>query len=219
MTNNNKRRQQRRGKGGAKSSLFPVAYQSQPIMRRTLRYKASSSMTQVPITRGCIECSIIAKSANASSTEALSIIDSMRIKKIKIWAVNDTSPTAMTSISLLWQGQQSPTKETTANGNAQYPARINSKPPSMSTASFWSNEGSTDTEILFMLTGPAGTIVDLTYEYVLHDGNNGDLLQLAAATTSVGIFYPPLDSLSASNTTGTNLLVPQGLSSLNLASQ
>ncbi len=198
---------------------FPVAYSSQPVLRRTIRYKASSAMSGVVVTRGCVECSVIAKSANASSTEALSLMDSFRIKKIRIWAVNDSSPTAMTTISLLWQGSQSPTKEMTANGNAQYPARIVSKPPSMSTSSFWSNEGSTDTEILFMLTGPAGTIVDLTYEYVLHDGANGDLLQLAAATTAVGLFYPPLDSLSASNTAGTGLLVPQGLSSLNLASQ
>ncbi len=198
---------------------FPPSYHSQPIMTRKIRYKASAALTGNVVTRGCIECFMVTRSATASTTEALTPIESCRIAKIEMWGVDNTTPTAMTTISLLWAGDNSPNREVSATGNSEWPAHIVSRPPKNSSAGWWNSEGSDDQEPLFYVVGPAGTVIDATFEYVFHDGVNGDSVTLTSATTNVGVFYPHLDSLSASNTAGTQLLVPQSLTTIALASQ
>ncbi len=162
---------------------------------------------------------MVTRSASASSTEALTPIESVRVVKVEMWGVDNSAPTAMATVQLLWAGDNSPNREVSATGNSEWPAHIVSRPPKNSSAGWWNSEGSDDTEILFYVSGPAGTVVDVTFEYVFHDGVNGDAVTLSSATTNQGVFYPHLDSLTPSNTAGAQLLVPQSLTTIALASQ
>ena len=111
----------------AVKNVFPSAYKSQPIMQRKIRYKASSSITKDGITRGCLECFMITRSATASTTEALTPIRAVLLRSIEIWGVDSSSATAMTTIALEWEGSLSPNLEISATGNSQHPAHIKAK--------------------------------------------------------------------------------------------
>ncbi len=215
--NNNKNRKQKNVPD------FPPSYIAQPVMFRKIRYQASSQLTGVAVTQGCLAVSMMARSATASSTEAISLLSSFKIKRITIWALNNSSAVTSTSFStcsITWAGSQSPNKEISAVGVNTKPAKISTKPPPGSLASFWYyNDGSAANNVLFFLTVPGGTIIDLDLDYVLQDGANADAVVLAAASTSQFINYACLDCLNTTNTTGGNLLVPVSLTTVNLANK
>lgn len=198
---------------------FPGAYRAQPVMTRKFRYLASGSFSTDPITVGCLRVATgIMKSDTANTTAALAPCEAVRIKEVEMFGIASGGPTAFTSIELVWKGANSPVSSISATGDNVRPAHIKARPPQNSQSSWWQDFNATQTTSLLELNGPAGCVVDITLEYVLIDGSNGDVVTLAAATTAVGNYYPPLDSVSTSNTAGNGVLVPVSLVSLGLAS-
>ncbi len=200
-------------------SVFPATYQSQPILQRKLRYQVTTTAANGdPITVGCVRAVQIARSASASTTEAVQLFQSVRIRKVEIWGVVSSSPNSLTNVGLLWTGLNSPSQELTASGDNVRPAHISAVPPKNSQSSWWQDRSATQTQILFEITAPIGAIVEITLDFIMFDGSDLANVTLQSASNSVGVFYPPLDSLSTGNTAGNGVLVPINLSSLPLAS-
>jgi len=128
----------------------------------------------------------------ANSTVA-AIFGSVRIKNLEMWTTTATLGSAVTC-SVEWAGSAtnsgdieiSDTSVSTAS-----PAHINSRPPKNSLASFWSTA---TTGQLFVLTAPAGTIIDVVVEMTMFDDTNGSNAAIGVATAALGnVYYLSLD--------------------------
>ncbi len=165
----------------------------------------------------------LAFATDANGTQGNTNYTAVRLKRIKMWAVPD--PTAllaydgMTSCSLEWQSTRGPTTLVSDTGNSFSPAHIDTKPPKDTEASFWSQVSSSTTirnEVLFYLTCPAGTIIDVDIAYVECNGaqiaSPGETLaiSLVAPTTMSSYLINSLDN-TTSGSSGPNQIRPVSL--------
>ncbi len=200
-------------------NAFPQKYSPQLVQKRKFRYQVNTGdISADVITIGCLRSLLVAKSDTANSTAALLLFQAIRLCKVEMWGVQSTGGNTFTTVSLIWKGINAPFSEFSNTGNNVKPAHIACTPPANSQCGWWQDFSATQTTVLFELSAPLGAIVEVTIEYVLHDGSNGDACTLGAATTAIGVFAPALDSLSTSNTAGTSYLKPVGLEYTSLAS-
>lgn len=198
---------------------FPGIFQSQLVQVKKFRYQVTSSpASEDDVTIGCLRAQLFVKSNTASSTGAMLIFQSVRIRKVEIWGVKSTTGTDLCNVGLIWSGLNAPVSEFFSSGDNARPAHLSLTPPKNSQCSWWHDFSATQTTSLMKITAPVGSIIELTLEYVLHDGTNGDDCTLGAATTAIGVFASCLDCLSVSNLVGNNVIQPVGLTTLALAS-
>jgi hypothetical protein len=201
--------------GGAKNppfskqveEKFPPQYSSQPVVSRTIRYKATGASVSVPITVGSLLNLIFGVPAAALATDFIPMWNAVKVNKIKIWGLNSAAATAFSDVALLWAGANTPDIEVTDSGTNNSPAHISSKPPKGSLASFWWNHTSVLTQALFNVTMPIGSILDINVSYVLFDGPTSNLTG-AGVFTARQIAYSSLDSLTITNTHGPDNIQP-----------
>lgn len=185
--------------------MFPRMVDQNPVIRRTIRYKSTGGLSTV--TGYCLLSLIGAGSTVAASKCAL--INAIKIRKITMWALDVT---ATQEITLLWQTSSGPAKMLEAYGNSFKPAKIVSKPPPLSLASFWLNAdvvgNPTLANIFFQSNGLADYILDLDVDLSMEGIGSSTASLFTGTATAVGVYYYHLDCLSNAGGGGTQLLVP-----------
>jgi hypothetical protein len=97
------------------------------------------------------------------------------------------------TISVEWTSTYGPTKIVSDTSMSIHPAKISTRPPKQSLASFWSLTGSNETDVLAILNFPAGTVIDIDYTIILQDGETPVSVASTAAGTVGTLYMLPLD--------------------------
>ncbi len=140
-----------------------------PILTRTIRYQTDVLINNNPVTRGDLLKMMFAISNNP--VDGTTLWSGVRVTRIEMWSVDNT---AMTSCAVEWQATRGPSSLVVGTGTINQPAHVNTKPPKMSEAGFWSccSDSSTiRSEVLFYLSCPVGTIVDVHIQFVEANGS------------------------------------------------
>ncbi len=192
-------RNSNRGRRGAIS--HPQPFQPSFVLKKRIRFKAVAAATTTLTQNDLLDLWCVA----ATTTSAYRLASAWRLRKIDIWGpmASDLVPV---TVSCDWSGSttsgmygRSNRVSDTSMGSTE-PAFISTRPPPGSQLSQW-NSG-TSSLALCVLTYPAGSVIDLTYDVVCRDDGTAAATTVAVAGATVGANYVrALDS-----TSGVNLL-------------
>lgn len=115
------------------------------------------------------------------------IYASCKIGLIEMWSP-PASQGASATCSVDWSGfANSPNREVSdTTVSVATPAHLVTQPPSMSLAKFWQQDSTTT---LFTLVAPVGTIIDVTLQLILNDGDAVSAQSQAVTTGTLGVLY------------------------------
>jgi len=212
MPRNKSRGKQQRSQDTYESRMTQVpripTIQTNPIIRHTYRYTAASGGQNIRITGESLRnaAGAICTVVNSNLT---GIAQACRLKRIRIWGpVVAASPIVPVTVSVRWMGAQGvqglfsdAAEPSDTSVNPMVPAYLDVVPPRGTDASMWfKSVPSGAVRDLLTIGCPAGSIVDVTAEWVLADGQFGD--GYAVSTGVLGtMYFPPLDG-------STDLLFP-----------
>ena len=194
---------------------FPQPYKSQPEHVRKFRFQSTQG-NNFTITRECLLNLIgfVAPNPLTTTVQAFtSIIGGIKLDRVQVWSSTYDVANPFTTVSVLWNGANSPNKEVSDTGNSQRPAHVTSSPPKDTLAQFWSLQtNTTQNEVLFTLRVNDSDIIDINVTYVLLDGPTTQTFAVATpATPTSGLYYAALDNRSTTGTLGTQALQPVSL--------
>lgn len=148
-------------------------WKSEPILTKTVRYHATSAITQVTYSPEDIASGVLGLFATAATTTA-HVARSMRLRKIKVY-FNATAVGTYTEAIVDWASNgtldiYSPNSsvERATMSSADMCVLV-ARPPPGSYASMWLQPDVTTA--LLTLTLPAGAIIDYTMQYVFNDSD------------------------------------------------
>jgi len=178
---------------------------------RIIRFElVDNDVSNVPITRACL----LKLHYVTGTTAANGVTDwsGVLLTKIKVWST--TNLATFVSNSVEWQSRYGPTKEDTSSGTFSSPAYLVTRPPPQSLSSFWSNtkDATTLNEVLFYLTAPSGSIVDIHITFTMASGartsNECLLVTAIGAPTSNTNYYNDLDNTTETGAAGAGRIRP-----------
>jgi hypothetical protein len=198
----------------ARVPRFPPNFQSTVDLVHKFRFQSISAapLRNAQVSRlGLIQLLAV----GVAPVSLYTILDSIRIVAIKIYAVPDqVNPFAPSTATLRWISPLGKMDIETATGNAFAPATLSCQPPPDSLASFWTRRGAPPTtaaDILIDMVLPNGSIVDLTVEMELQDGGSFPLAFLSAGPVTTGaLVCMNLDNNSGSLPDPANFLAAVG---------
>jgi len=218
-----KRRQQNRKRGtiriieSRRNPSYPPQNNAKPKLTRNLRYICTNVISNIDITGRCLLNLVVA--TNTATTTAINVYEAVRVLQVNLYfAPSSSTGFGITADELIlnWRGERSPDTRLTDRGTVSHPSCIKSRPPPESLAAFWvTNQSNIDT-VLFNLTCPAYTIIDLSLCMTLGDGVTRSIT-LSAVGTTTGIEYMSLDNAVAAGTVGGNLIDPDSLTNQTVA--
>lgn len=174
-------------------------------VRHVFRFQASNVFAATPITMGGI-LSAAGCVGTVANTSVVPFHTCARVEKVEMFA---NSAAAESHLFCEWAStglfaiDEEKIRSIVGTANSNY---LVSRPPKTSDAARAFNNATPGTN-LFFVTGPAGTIIDVTVH--LWTANNFASIVRGAATVAVGtIYYMALDSAAAA---GTHNFVPEGL--------
>jgi len=172
-------------------------YPSQPVLSRTMRYQctaAQSAVTYAP-TRLLASLGTVCRTAN---TDCTVIYEACKVKRIRLWAATSASGTAATiSVNFGNYAFNVNTEYIDTTISVSEMAHLDVRPPKGTLASFWHTYASTD--VLFTITCPSGTIMDIDYDMVQSDNDPSVRnMALSSGAATLGLIY--YINLSASST-------------------
>jgi hypothetical protein len=193
-----------------KLPMTPPPLTQQRRITQTIRYQSTGS-TNVVVTRRCLLNWKLSMFTNASSVMTAAVLsDSVKVKRINLWATSDDS---QNNLCFTWLSQNSPQNLLTDSGNVMRPAKLTTKPPKDSYCDQWVN--STDPYLnngIFSLTCPSNTIIDVTFLFVIQDwvelAYSGKMPASVPAPSTFEVYTPPLDNVTVTNTVGPATIVP-----------
>lgn len=208
MPRNNRRPNRRRGGNGrgarpAGRGLIPhpPPFPSSPVYTRLVRFIATGAVNTTVSATSVLDLMCMATAANAAYRR----IFAFKLSRVELWAPPGTTVPA--SCSLTWLGSFANLQvHADQSIGASEPAHVRVRPPAATLLADWHSGSNTDN--LFVITGPAGLIIDLLFQFTLMDGlATSTAVTGAVAGATIGQSYVrALDS-----TGGTNNMVPQGV--------
>ncbi len=178
----------------------PPAIQATFTGRKTMRFKASSALTNVDITQADL-LDLVFMALTATTGDRL--FNSMRLRYVEIWGpmASDLVPVTVsieyvTGTALI--GGRSIISSDTSMGSSQ-PAHVRSAPAADALANMWFNSSASST--LVRLNGPTNSVVDVNFEYALSDATSGIAITNAPVGATAGtVYYGGLDGLRSGST-------------------
>lgn len=190
----------------------PPQVKNNPMLVRVLRFVVSdgADISDLAITRACLLK--LAYATVNPAANGITLWSGVLLKKVKVWST--TNDAKFVSNSIEWQSRYGPTALKTSSGTFSSPAYVNSSPPADSLSSFWSNsrDNSTYNEVLFYLTCPAGSIVDIHLMYTQCNGKSSDsecmTVTAVGAPTTNTVYYNDLDNTTVFGAAGGGRIRP-----------
>jgi len=124
---------------------------------RTFRFVALGNIAGVSVTRKNLLNLLQIGTSTSTSARA---INAIKLNRIRIWGPT-TSGFASQTVTVQWEGLNAPTTEHSDTSMNLEPAYVTSKPPMQSSCSWWSIYNNNESEVLFTLTIPAASVVDI----------------------------------------------------------
>jgi len=189
-------RSRKTARSSSKPEKFPPALQLKPVLSRVLRFRTANAVSNAPITR--YSMLKLAFATDANGTQGNTCYSGVRLKRVKIWSTLISSDTAgYVNCAVEWQSLRGPTQMVSDSGNMIEPAHVDTKPPKESEASFWSQVSSGSTvlnEVLFYLTAPTDSIIDIHFCYVESNGLYVTTSNPPTETLAITSIVPPTAS-------------------------
>jgi hypothetical protein len=143
-----------------------------------------------------------------SATTTVRLFQAVRLKRVRMWS----NPTALGQPSdacqLEWLGENSPSTVISDSSMGVRPAHVNSLPPPSASNRWWSISGQLESDVLFALTFPANTIVDVTVSARLVEQESPTAGDIPAGASLGQLYGDYLDGITSS------ILSPIGLNQL-----
>lgn len=227
MSRPKKNRKNARPKRMTTQSLFPDI-DTNPTFVRTFRFSSANAETKgADVVTGNSLLNLMLMAQNTLSTVAAQrYFSAVRLKKLSVYGVASANPTALTTISLEWNGYKSPNRTINAIGDNAVPAVISMRPPKNSAAAMWFNSdplssGTDFGEPVFSVTAQAGAIIDLQLAFQVADVEPAEPaypLQFMATLPPPGgfpyLFCNRLDNTSVTLGAGVGNWFPVGVSAI-----
>jgi len=132
------------------------------------------------------------------------LVTDARLKKVELWSPSTAGNTVTASIEWFSEGGPTAINTDTSMGSTT-PCHIVTRPPRNSYASLWRSTGTDETVALFQINCTTQTVVDVSVDLCLQDGNAGTVFT-SAANGIAGVMYANfLDYQNASK-----LMTPAG---------
>jgi hypothetical protein len=190
MNKNSSSSSNRRGPRGTARALRPSQVPATLRVIRKQRFIASAALTGSTVSVGDF---VGMYQMAATATTGFPLFSAARVLAVEMWGPPGT--TTPTSVALEWRGGSfSPhIREADTSIGATFPAHIRAVPPPNYLYSDFVDEIGTSS-IMFDLTGPAGTVVDITAEFVLRNGEAPPAATTIVAATAGDVYVHPPDS-------------------------
>jgi hypothetical protein len=189
---------------------FPAQFNSAVRFKHKFRFISSAAAT-FTIQRGDLLALLAVTTLTTTQTR---IITGVKLNQVEMFAVSGGTallPFAPSTVSVEWLSNNGPTNEISDSGNAFEPARVNTSPPRLSLASFWSIQNGNETENLLSMVVTAQTVVDIWVEFVLADGEAPSLITTIASGVTGQLYAGYLDRHVGAG----SVMVPTSYISLN----
>ncbi len=164
---NGKRRSQRspgaRG-GGRKLALgeesHPPEFMATLCAGHVFRFTtASGTFGPVPVTRRNL---LQLYSMAVTTSNQYRLFSAIKLNKVRVWGQPAALGSLNSPITVEWLGTDAPSVIHSDTSSGVRPSFVETKPPRNSSAQWWSTSGgSNETDVLFNIAGPTGTIVDV----------------------------------------------------------
>jgi len=184
-------------------NLSPVQFESNVRSHHRYRFTATAGVVGKVITDTSVVGSL-GGVVTVLNTAVVAIFQSFRIKRLEMWsAPSAQGSNATCSVEWFGFGNSPNTEFSDTTLSTAKNAVVSCKPPANALASFWQKATGTP---LFILTCPAGTIVDLILDTILSDDEGAGTVVTIASGSLGALVYLALDQV-----TGTHNFVPVSL--------
>lgn len=174
-----------------------------PALGHKFRFIGTGGGVAVPITRAQL---LNLYTIATTTTNQNRLITAIKLNRVQAWAQPPILGTMATPIVVEWEGNQAPSTIHSDTAVGVRPAYVDTRPPRDASNRWWSISGSNESEVLFRLTVPIGSIIDITCAIRMADdegavaGENGT----TAAATVGKVYFNYLDGFS------TQVFKPEG---------
>jgi hypothetical protein len=193
------------GLGGGSHGIQPPPFTPTVSYRHKFRFTNGANNGAFAITRANMLNLYLTTPTAITSAR---IIQAIRLVSVEVW----TNPVALgappSNCSIEWTGENSPSTIVESTGMGVRPAHVFSNPPPSSSNRWWSITGMSESDVLFLLSLPANSVIDVVAD-VRQIENEGPTAGDVPAGATVGAIYGDyLDGLVSGK------LSPVGLSPL-----
>ncbi len=201
----NKRNQERRRKNRTNGSYDIGQIKNAPILTRCIRYESPGTTNEFQWRNGDLMKMI---GFATSTTEGYSIMQSVRIRRVKVTCMPDTSEVSG-SCRFEWLGTSAPENEDTMVYMPAVPCSKNYYPPEGSSPWFWRSDYS-NADALFSVKFTANIVwfLDIEFEWVMKNDTTTQQLDALTSATANVLVYP---RLPINVSTSSQRLFPVGL--------
>jgi hypothetical protein len=168
--------------------LGPPSFNNNPIYHRRLRFESQGAEGKDADTVTSLSMRNLLFAGSSGNT-AVGCISAFRLRRVRMWGLASSLTQQYQQLTFTWNDSHGPVKTLTSSGNSVNPGYIDTRPVKSSELSFWFGTlaGSTT---LFSLSGPAGTIVDIDFDYQLLDASSNEVASALTTTgTTAGVLY------------------------------
>lgn len=192
----------RRGLRG--TTISPPEFVPTLSLGHKFRFSTGVAFTGLPVTRAML-LNLYTMATTTSNQNRL--VTAVKLKRVQVWG----SPPIMgsgapTTVVVEWLGNQAPSTIHSDTGMGVRPSYVSSRPPVDSSDRWWSISGTNESEVLFKISGPIGTVIDIQAAVRLADDEAAVAAENGTAVMStVGkVYFNYLDGFAS------KLLTPAG---------
>lgn len=186
---------------------FPPSVSLLPTQTMVFRFISTTPNGQTIFRRSLLSLIMAQGVANV----LISVIQSVRLKKVEVWGAPLTADINYSTVSLEWEDPRGNFKVISDSGTTSEPGHLVCKPPKDTTAQMWSSFNTIFVnEPLFFLIVPTGGIIDVTVNCIFANGSTAGLTYITRTNvnTVLGNYYLSLDNSSSAGGAGTTGFVP-----------
>jgi hypothetical protein len=137
-----------------------------------------------------------------SANSVYRLAGAVRVDKVEMWYSGAAG--TVTPMCITWDSVAAPfTIKSDVTLGTSHPSHIVSRPPKTGSANWWCVSASNESDNLFLLNAPAGTVIDVHYSYTLMDPQSQSHVNLATSQTPTfgAVYRTPLNGLFATTVT------------------
>lgn len=198
IKNRAKARANNKTSNGKSGIPHPPQFNSTIMINRKARFQYGNTASgTLSLTRAMLLNHLVV--AN-SATSVVRILSGFRLKSITLWAVQNSTSASFQflpeTVSVEWTSNYGPSVIVSDTSMSVQPAYVQTSPPSNSLASFWSLTGSNESEVIALISGVYGMIIDITYDCILQNGETPVAITQTTASVNATVYMSYLDGLA-----------------------
>lgn len=177
-----------RGNPGVMSVTHPPLLRPAIRMQKIFRYNSNAAVATSVSVALLLDTLAVATAAGA----AYRLIRSFRLIKVEAWSIPNLGGGEQTiSITGTGAGPENRANDTSMGVS---PAHVVWRPAAGSPSAFWQESGTNEASLLFFISCPSTTVIDVCLEFILQCDTVGTAVSSAVAGATAGVLYlAPLD--------------------------